>query len=273
MSADAQRLLVVADAVGRHALPVFLVLLFALLCVTAAAAWAVQRTPLRRVPHTRPSVRVLLARLAVGFAVVVVCGWAFAEVAEKLGDGRTLGRADLALADALQASVPALALQFFAALTHLGDPVTLTAVCIVVGIGLVVQQQHALAVGWVVAVAGNGVLNQVLKHVFARARPVHDTALAQAQGFSFPSGHTSGSVVVFGMLAYLAMRLLPERWIVPVGLAAVALAFSVGASRVFLRVHFASDVIAGFASGAAWLAVCVASLELTRWAARAGERV
>jgi len=272
MSSDAERWVAVADAVGRHALPIFLALLFALLAMTAAAAWAVQRSPLRRVPHTRPPVRVLLARLAVGFAVVVVCGWAFAEVAEMLGDGRTLGRADQALADVLQVSVPLFALQFFAVLTHLGDPVILTAVCIVVGIGLLLRQQHALAVGWVVAVAGNGVLNQVLKQVFARARPVHDTALAQAQGFSFPSGHTSGSVVVFGMLAYLAMRLLPERWIVPVGLTAVALAYSVGTSRVFLRVHFASDVIAGFASGAAWLAVCVVSLELTRWVGRGDEQ-
>ena len=232
MASDAERLLAVADAVGRHALPVFLALLFALLIVTAAVAWTVQRTPLRRVPNTRPSVRVLLARLTAGFAVVVVCGWAFAEVAEKLGDGRTLGRADQALADALQASVPMPALQFFAVLTHLGDPVALTAVCIVVGIGLLLRHHTALAVGWVAAVAGGGVLNLVLKQVFARARPVHDTTFAQAQGFSFPSGHTSGSVVVFGMLAYLAMRFLPDRWIVPIGLAAVALAFSVGASRV-----------------------------------------
>ena len=45
----------------------------------------------------------------------------------------------------------------------------------------------------------------------------------------------------------------------------LALAFAIGASRMFLRVHFASDVIAGFASGSAWLAVCIASIELTRW--------
>ena len=55
------------------------------------------------------------------------------------------------------------------------------------------------------------------------------------------------------------------RWHLALTLAAVALAFSIGASRMFLRVHFASDVIAGFASGIAWLAVCIASIELTRW--------
>ena len=84
-------------------------------------------------------------------------------------------------------------------------------------------------------------------------------------GFSFPSGHSSGSVVAYGMLAYLALRLLPIRWHLPGLLATVALAFTVGASRLFLGVHFASDVIAGFASGAAWLAMCITLIERMRW--------
>ena len=122
-----------------------------------------------------------------------------------------------------------------------------------------------LAFGWVAAVAGNALLNVTLKQVFARVRPVHDDGLVLAHGFSFPSGHTSGAVVAYGMLAYVAMRFVPPRSHLALMLAAVALAFAIGASRMFLRVHFASDVIAGFASGSAWLAVCIASIELTRW--------
>jgi len=108
-------------------------------------------------------------------------------------------------------------------------------------------------------------LNQTLKQIFGRVRPLQPEGFVLEQGFSFPSGHSSGSVVAYGMLAYVAVRLLPARWHLPVLLAAMALAFTVGASRMFLRVHFASDVIAGFASGAAWLAVCVTGFELARW--------
>lgn len=75
-------------------------------------------------------------------------------------------------------------------------------------------------------------------------------------------------LLAYGMLAYLALRLLPTKWHLPALLTAVAIAFSVGASRLFLRVHFASDVLAGFMSGAAWLAVCIMGMELLRRAAR-----
>ena len=270
MSLDAELLLRSAGLAGRHALPIFLTMLALLLAAVCAVAWVVQRSPMRRLPHTQPSLRVLGARLLAGFAVIVAGAWVFAELAEKLGAGRLMGRADQALADGLLASVPAPVMQVFAAITHLGDPLTLTGLSVVVALMLVATGRRWLAFGWVATVAGNGLLNRTLKEVFARVRPLHDDTITQAQGFSFPSGHSSGSVVVFGMLAYLALRLLPPRWHLPVGLAAVALAFSVGASRVFLRVHFASDVIAGFASGAVWLTVCIVSIELTRWVGQRG---
>jgi membrane-associated phospholipid phosphatase len=99
---------------------------------------------------------------------------------------------------------------------------------------------------------------------------VHDNGLVSEMGFSFPSGHTAGATVAYGMLAYLALRVLPSRWHVPAVMLASALAFTIGSSRVFLQVHFASDVLAGFAWGAAWLAVCVLSVELSRrWRLRA----
>lgn len=265
MDPEGTLLVQAAQWIGRYALPLFLLALAALLALAWTGWWALQR-------HLIPRARSLLPRwwslalcLAFGFLAIVAGAWVFAELAEALQAPARVGRADQALTEAVRLSVSPNALQVFAALTHLADTATLTVLGIAVALGLVALGRRWLALGWVAAVGGNGLLNHTLKQVFERVRPLHSDGLAQADGFSFPSGHSSGAVVAFGMLAYIGVRLLPPRWRLPLVLAATALAFTVGASRVFLRVHFASDVVAGFASGVAWLAVCIASIELTRW--------
>jgi membrane-associated phospholipid phosphatase len=253
---------------GAHALPLYFSALGVLLVLTWAVWWGFQRWLLPREHGTAASPVVLMARLALGFGAIVLGAWVFAEVAEAMHAEAALGAADQALADALRTGVPPAALQVFAWLTRLADTATLTVLGVAVAIALVAAGRRWLAFGWLAAVGGNALLNTTLKQVFERVRPVHDDGLVLAQGFSFPSGHSSGSVVVYGMLAYVAMRFVPRRWHLALMLGAVALAFSIGVSRMFLRVHFASDVVAGFASGSAWLAVCIASIELTRWYAR-----
>ena len=249
---------------GQHALPIFFMLLGILLAASCAGWWALQRYSARRRPALSPA-RLMGLRVAVGVAIILTGVGVFTQLAGQLAAGGEPGLADQAFTDAVRASMPRAALRAFSALTHLGDAATLTGLCVAVAIALVVRSRHRLALGWVVAVAGNAVLNRTLKQIFGRARPLDPDGLVFEQGFSFPSGHSSGAVAAYGMLAYLALRLLPPRWHLPALVASVALAFTVGASRVFLGVHFASDVIAGFASGAAWLAICVTSIELMRW--------
>jgi membrane-associated phospholipid phosphatase len=116
---------------------------------------------------------------------------------------------------------------------------------IVVAIALWLVGRRALALGWTLSLAGNGLLNPALKQIFARARPVHEHGLAMETGFSFPSGHSSGSMVFYGMLLYLGIRLLPARWHPLLAAAATAVVVTVASSRIFLQVHFASDVAAG----------------------------
>jgi len=268
MGTDGAALSGIAPFVGTHALPIFFALLLLLLALTWLGWWAFQRWMLPREQGALPTPLVLALRLALGFGTIVLGAWVFAEIAEELHAEAALGAADQALADALRISLPTAALYAFAWLTRLADPATLTALCIAVAAALAFAGRRWLAFGWVATVAGNALLNVTLKQVFARVRPLHDDGIVLAQGFSFPSGHSSGAVVAYGMLAYVAMRFVPLRWHLAITLAAVALAFGIGASRMFLRVHFASDVIAGFASGSAWLAVCIASIELTRWYAR-----
>jgi membrane-associated phospholipid phosphatase len=250
---------------GQHALPLFFVMLALTLATTCACWWMVRRYSGPAFLFAQLPTRFLSLRVAVGMTVILLGSFIFIELAGELGTQETVSRVDLAFTEALRDSVTTPVVQIFAMLTHLGDTATLTGLCIAVAIALMALGRWWLMLGWVAAVAGNGVLNTVLKQIFARVRPLGLDGLALEEGFSFPSGHSSGSVVAYGMLAYLAVRLLPFRWHLPALMLAMTLAFAVGSSRLFLRVHFASDVIAGFASGAAWLALCVTAIELVRW--------
>ena len=250
-----------AQRLGPHALAAFLILL-AVSTTAGGAIFALSRRRRMRAAdaRTEPRPESLLAGLGVGFGGIVLAAVLFAWIAWQIAPGRALGLADQALADAIGLHLPRAALRFFAGFTHVGDPSTLIALAAVVAVLLWRVQQRVLMAGWLLALAGNAILNPSLKQIFERVRPVHDHGFALATGYSFPSGHSSGAMVTYGMLAYLALRLLPPRWHVPVVMVAIAMVLTTACSRVFLQVHFASDVAAGLLSGAAWLTVCVISL-------------
>ena len=248
---------------GAHALVLY-ASVSVLLIVATLVGWRVLQHTAPPRPQV-PRAATYGMRLAMGCALVGLGSVAFAWLAEELLDGPALSALDLAFTDALARAVPAEVVQAAALLTRLGDPATLGVLGVVVGAALLLRRHVGLMLGWAVVLGGNGLLNPALKQLFARMRPLYAAQGASAHGFSFPSGHSSGTVVAFGMLAYLGLRLLPPRWHLPVLLAAVLLAFSVGVSRIILRVHYASDVAAGFASGTAWLAVCVTGIEFGRW--------
>lgn len=256
------------QTLGAHALPLFALLLALLLSVTAAMWWLARRYALPRETSTlRPGVY-LVIRLAAGFATLVSGAALFAAIAEELGDGERAGQLDQIFSDTVREHTPGWAVHAFAWITRLGDTATLSVLCLVVAAALLLRGRRWLALAWVLAISGHALLNTTLKALFARTRPLHEGGLIQADGWSFPSGHSSGAVVVYGMLAYVLLRslapTLARRASLPLVLLAAATAFSVGCSRIFLQVHFATDVLAGFASGTAWLAICVASIELSR---------
>ena len=105
-------------------------------------------------------------------------------------------------------------------------------------------------------VAGTGGLTIILKETLGRPRPPLDDALTAADGHAFPSAHAAAAAAVFGVLAYLCaarLRSWPVR--VAVWAGAAMLTALVGISRTYLGVHWATDVIGGWAFGVMWLAV------------------
>ena len=272
MQVDAQdtTMLDAAHLAGEHALMGFGISLV-LAIVAVLSAWrVVQRYGLPREEGDVSPKVLLVIHLAMSFAIIVGAAALFAVIAGEIGAGETLGHVDQAFADGIASGVPIDVIRTFALITHLGDAWLLAIWCVLGAVILMFQRRRAIAMGFVLAIVGNGILNSTLKHIFERVRPVHDRSIATADGWSFPSGHASGSVVTYGMIAYLLVSVLPARWRLPAVILATAIAFTAASSRVFLRVHFASDVLAGFASGPVWLVACILSVELTRryWRSR-----
>lgn len=204
-----------------------------------------------------------------GVPVFLLAVAAFIAIAHSLAAGGAMERFDTAVrAFAADHRTPQQVL-LFSRLTHLGDTATLLGLGALVAVLLTWRQRASLGGTWLLAVCGNSLLNPSLKGYFERVRPVHDASLVNASGYSFPSGHSSGSLVAYGMLAYLALRMLPPRWHAPaLGLAVLA-ALITGVSRVVLQVHYPSDVLAGWASGSAWLTLCICVAECGRRRERA----
>ncbi len=201
-------------------------------------------------PAPRVGLALAFAALAGGTVVVVVLarGWRAAPLA-----------IDIVAAESARLAWSPMASLAMRSVTLLGDPPLLAVVGLAVGAALVRMRQWLLLAGWAMALLGNAWLNPALKGLYARIRPVADLELTTFGGYSFPSGHTSGAVVCFGMLVYLCWRLAPRHWLMPALCAAATVVVLVGASRILLQAHYLSDVIGGAASGAAWLALTIAS--------------
>jgi undecaprenyl-diphosphatase len=107
-----------------------------------------------------------------------------------------------------------------------------------------------------IAALGGEALDQGLKLFFARPRPEAFFGLPEPETYSFPSGHSMGSCCFYGALAIIAMagaQSRRARWAIAAG--AVALIALVGLSRIYLGVHYPTDVLGGYLAGLAWLAV------------------
>lgn len=142
------------------------------------------------------------------------------------------------------------------AFTQLGHPLWMVLLSVAVGAWLLRRRAWLLAGAWVLGTAGVGLWVRILKLGLGRDRP--EVRWALEQGYSFPSGHSAGTLVCYGLLTWMALVLLrpahPRRWM---ALAAAAV-LGVGASRVLLGVHYVSDVLAGWLLGLAWLSGVVA---------------
>ncbi len=149
----------------------------------------------------------------------------------------------------------------FIAITDIGGPIGMGLIAVVITV-LLVRKERASAMYMVVTSLGGVLLNVGLKLLYARARPDISTAIAIAQGNSFPSGHAMGSFIILGSIGYLILRQKYTWKLKSILLAVImTLILLVGLSRIYLGVHWSSDIIAGWCAGTVWLATATIAFE------------
>lgn len=147
---------------------------------------------------------------------------------------------------------------FFELMTLIGGPVPVCAVALALA-GYALKDNNKRLLWGAAMIPATLIVGAGLKTLFERARPLTDYAMSmKIHTFSFPSGHTTGSTVAYGLLAYLALLKLPSPWSWVAGIILGLMPVFVGISRIYLGAHFPSDVIGGWILGIIALIIIVA---------------
>lgn len=186
------------------------------------------------------------------------------EVTEDLVESSPMVQTDLDITTFLFQHREPGAAQFFYHLTFMGSG----DMSVYIGIGLTVllgwlRKWWAILAFWLV-LGGMGLSVKYGKEIFERPRPVQEAYYVNKH-FSFPSGHSATAVVVYGMVAYLAGGLKKSLKRPLVWGTAILLIGLIGFSRIYLGMHYFSDVVAGFMLGSLWLLGGITFLELMRY--------
>ena len=146
--------------------------------------------------------------------------------------------------------------------TYLGDWRIIAGLSVVTFIVLWLLKKKREAVFLAVALISGEVIKEFLKLLIHRLRPDTTLALIQEGGYSFPSGHALMSVIFYGMLCYFIYQTRKnKRQKIILLIATTVLVFLIGYSRIYLGVHWSSDVFAGWLIGGATLAFFIVKLE------------
>lgn len=202
--------------------------------------------------------------MALGAVAASVAAFLFVTLAEQIERTTSwVSRSDMAIHTwFLSEHSPGLTTLFTTA-TKIGGTIGLGSLMALVAGTLIARKERASAVFVLVTGAAGALLNLGLKAIYARMRPDSVAALTSADWYSFPSGHAMDSFIVFGTLAYIALR-QPWPWVTKSASVALAatLVLVISVSRVYLGVHWASDIIGGWSAGIAWLFFAVLAFEM-----------
>lgn len=203
--------------------------------------------------------------LTLGALALIVAVFLFANIAEDVVTVDQITILDMQVSGWFHAHATPLFTRFMLLVTHLHSTLGI----VVLSVLLVFYWVRTKAWDWVLTlvltVPVGMLLNVLLKNIFQRARPSFDNPLLTLTTYSFPSGHAAGATLFYGVLAaYLICRAASWRWRMAIALLAILLVTLVGLSRIYLGVHYLSDVLAALAASSGWLAVSLTAVGTLR---------
>lgn len=191
----------------------------------------------------------------VGMACFALCLLSFAVIVDSLSEKGTLYHLDLTInAYMIKAATPGLT-AFLGAITDFGSIYVVVVVAVVVGVILFIRKNWWRLLALFLAVGIGQAVLSVIKAVFQKPRPETDLFVFS---YSFPSGHVFSATVIYGFCIYVILHFSNNtavKW--PVSALLVLLILTIGFSRMYLGVHWFSDILAGHTTGLAWLLLCI----------------
>jgi membrane-associated phospholipid phosphatase len=242
------------------------------LATLAVAGWALLlalAVALPRLGRAAPALLSAPARLPllVGGGAVALLFAGQAGVVDTVEDVAGTGVVDRSVWTWFVAHRDPTATKLMSAASAVGGTVGMAALALVAAIALWLVRRRIEAALVVTATVGAGLLTTGFKNLYGRARPPVADRLAVETNASLPSGHSLGSMVVLGVLAAVVVLTARRTAVQVLAVAAAATGIAaIGVSRLYLGVHWMTDVLTGWLLGGAWLAMCVTTLVLLRQA-------
>ena len=208
--------------------------------------------------------------LTVGMVAIILSCWCFNEIAEGItGDGilPSLDHRAALLVQSYESPGVTLAAK---TISLAGSVAFLSVASFCAAIVFIRKGWLDAVLGLALTMIGGGLLNTLLKHFFARERPMFEKPLVSLSTFAFPSGHTMGATLFYMFLAAIVAYAMKSRRIRVLAFSCAMLIVAlIGATRIYLGAHFFTDVLGAIAAGLAWLAFCWTAVEtLRKWRKR-----
>lgn len=201
------------------------------------------------------------ARIIGGLALALMALAVFSWLAFEVREGETLRFDGLVRNGVHQHASPALTV-VMKGFTVIGASVCVFLLLSTAVISFLAAGLKRQAMMMVVAMAGSLVLEFSLKHVFHRARPQPWFNVPLPKSYSFPSGHALAAACLYGMLALLVTARVRRRAMrIAIWIACTVMIAMIGLSRIYLGVHYPSDVVAGYMAACVWLVMLNAALQ------------